>query len=109
MMRVGQKAPPPPLHGGEVLFRDGVPLGIVRSTAYGHTIGRTIVTGYVDKPEGLDKITLKWLRDGAWAVGSKKQAPLTATLHLKAPFDPEGKRMQGVYDAEEEEEYAAAA
>lgn len=102
----------PPLHGGEALLRDGVPLGIVRSTAYGHTIGRTIVTGYVDivdKPEGIDKITPKWLREGTWEVGSKKQAPLSAALHLKAPFDPEGKRMHGIYEPEEEEEYAAAA
>ena len=48
-------------------------------------------------PEDLDKITLKWLRAGTWAVGSKKQEPLPATLHLKPPFDPEGKRTKGEY------------
>eukprot|EP01047_Picozoa_sp_COSAG01_P074567 COSAG01_NODE_12498_length_1729_cov_1.257669_4_plen_200_part_00 len=40
----------PPLHGGEALLRDGVMCGLVRSTAYGHSLGRTIVTGYVDCP-----------------------------------------------------------
>ena len=87
----------PPLHGAEVIERDGVPLGIVRSTAYGHTLGRSIVTGYVACPEGLEKITPKWLREGSWSVRSKREAPLAATLHLKAPFDPEGKRIKGDY------------
>ena len=52
----------------ELISRDGVPCGIVRSTAYGHTLGRSIVTGYVDCPDGLPKITPKWLREGSWAV-----------------------------------------
>ena len=89
----------PPLHGGEGLIRNGECLGIVRSTAYGHTLGQTIVTGYIDCPDGLPKITPKWLREGSWAVRSKLQEPLPATLHLKAPFDPEGKRYsKGEYD-----------
>ena len=88
----------PPLHGAEALLRDGACVGLVRSTAYGHTLGRTIVTGYVDCPEGLAKITPAWLREGSWAVRSKRQEPLPATLHLKPPFDPDGKRIRGEYD-----------
>lgn len=80
-------------------MRDGQTLGIVRSTAYGHTLGRSIVTGYVDCPEGVPKITPKWLREGVWHVCSKLQEPMPATLHLKAPFDPDGKRMKGDYGA----------
>lgn len=87
----------PPLHGAELIERNGEPLGIVRSTAYGHSLGRTLVTGYVRCPDDLEKITPKWLREGTWAVRSKRQAPLAATLHLKAPFDPEGKRIKGDY------------
>ena len=88
----------PPLHGGESLLRDGVSVGIVRSTAYGHTLGRTIVTGYAECPVEFPKLTLQWLRDGRWAVGSQLNAPLPATLHLKPPFDPDGLRIQGRYD-----------
>ena len=88
----------PPLHGGETLLRDGVSVGIVRSTAYGHTLGRTIVTGYAECPVEFPKLTLQWLRDGRWAVGSQLNAPLPATLHLKPPFDPDGLRIQGRYD-----------
>lgn len=91
----------PPLHGGEAILRDGKCLGIVRSTAYGHTLGRTIVTGYVECPEDLPKITPKWLREGSWAVSSKLTSTLSASLHLKPPFDPEGKRIRGEYHEDE--------
>ena len=74
----------------------------MRSTAYGHSIGKQVVTGYVRCPDGLEKITPKWLREGSWAVRSKRRAPLPATLHLKAPFDPEGKRIAGDYSEAED-------
>ena len=125
----------PPLHGGEGLLRNGECIGFVRSSAYGHTLGRSIVTGksalsinhinthlpltsslptpqtpgYVDCPEGVPKITPKWLREGSWAVQSKLKEPMTASLHLKPPFDPDGKRMKGEYEDKEEELKAATA
>ena len=99
----------PPLHGAELISRDGVPCGIVRSTAYGHTLGRSIVTGYVDCPDGLPKITPKWLREGAWSVGSKREATLPASLHLKPPFDPDGKRIKGEYEEAMDEPLSASA
>lgn len=94
----GPSGTAPPLHGAEALMRDGECVGIVRSTAFGHTLGRTIAIGYVDCPPDLPKITPKWLRAGSWAVGSKQQPPLPATLHLKPPFDPDSKRINGEYD-----------
>ena len=86
----------------QALIRDGEHVGFVRSTAYGHTLGRTVVTGYVQCPPDVPKITPKWLREGSWAVRSKRRAPLPATLHLKAPFDPEGKRIAGDYSEAED-------
>ncbi|KAL1499137.1 hypothetical protein AB1Y20_013648 [Prymnesium parvum] len=93
----GRGGAAPPLHGGEVLLREGRPVGIVRSTAYGHTLNASVVTGYVRCPDGVSKITPAWLREGRWAVSSKCNTVLPATLHLKPPFDPEGKRMRGEY------------
>lgn len=86
-----------PLHGAELIERNGEPLGIVRSTAYGHSLGRQILTGYVHCPKGLEKITPAWLREGSWSVRSKRRSPLPATLHLEAPFDPQNKRVKGDY------------
>ena len=86
-----------PLHGAELIECNGEPLGIVRSTAYGHSLGRTILTGYVRCPKGLEKITPAWLREGRWSVRSRRRSPLPATLHLEAPFDPQNRRVKGDY------------
>ena len=51
----------------------------------------------------MPKITPKWLREGSWAVQSKLKEPMAASLHLKPPFDPDGKRMKGEYEDKEEE------
>lgn len=53
---------------------------------------------YVDCPEGLPKITPKWLKEGSWHVRSKLHEPMPATLHMKPPFDPSGKRINGEYE-----------
>ena len=57
----------------------------------------------------MPKITPKWLREGSWAVQSKLKEPMAASLHLKPPFDPDGKRMKGEYEDKEEELKAATA
>ena len=95
------------LHGAETLWRDGRCVGVVRSAAFGHTIGRSIAYGYVDlacddyKDEDVPKkITNKWLSAGTWEIGDKG-ARHAAELSLKAPFDPSGKRVDGEYDEDE--------
>ncbi len=90
----------PPLHGAETIWRDGVCVGIVRSTAFGHSIGRTIAYGYVscESDASVAKITNKWLSAGTYEIGNKGER-LSAALHLKAPFDPENKRIRGEYGA----------
>merc|ERR1719326_1791922 len=51
-----------PLHGQETIWRDGVCVGYVRSTAFGHTIGKSIAYGYCACPPTEKKITNKWLQ-----------------------------------------------
>jgi len=87
-----------PLHGAETIWRDGCCIGYVRSTAYGHTLGRSIAYGYVDCPESEAKITNAWLQAGQWQVGDKGQKH-NASLSLKAPFDPSNERVKGNYPA----------
>lgn len=89
-----------PLHGGESMLRNGKCVGHVRSTAFGHTLGRTIATGYVECPKDLPKITPTWLHAGNWAVSSRLMPPMPATLFLKPPFDPDGKRIRNQYEDE---------
>ncbi|CAK0816183.1 unnamed protein product, partial [Prorocentrum cordatum] len=92
-------SPDVPLHGMETIWRDGRCVGYVRSTAFGHTVGRSIAYGYVDCPETEAKITNKWLEAGVWQVGDKGDFH-AASLSLKAPFDPKNERVKGNYPLE---------
>jgi sarcosine dehydrogenase len=84
-----------PLHGGETLWRDGECVGYVKSTSYGHSVGRTIAYGYCKSSDG-SKVTNTWLQAGTYEIVDKGKAHC-ATLHLKAPFDPDNERVKGSY------------
>ena len=87
-----------PLHGMETIWRDGKCVGLIKSTAFGHTIGKTIAYGYVDAEKaGAKKITNKWLEAGEWQMGVTGELH-DATLSLKAPFDPDNNRIRDVYE-----------
>jgi len=92
-----------PLHGFETVYRDGECVGLIKSTAYGHSIGKTIVYAYVHSSDPAEqqagskfKVTNKWLNAGSWHVGDKGKR-LPATVHVKAPFDPKNDRVKGNY------------
>lgn len=89
-----------PLHGLETIWRDGVCVGLVKSTAFGHTVGKFIAYGYADCAMHLDKITNAWLSDGVWEIGDKRTR-YSATFNLRAPFDPTNARIGGQYTNEE--------
>ena len=82
-----------PLHGMETIWRDGVCFGLVRSAAYGYTIGRTIAYGYI-KREDDKKVTKKWLESGTWQIGSRGKL-FEAKFSAEAPFDPKSIRVRG--------------
>lgn len=84
------------LHGRETIWRNGECVGFVRSTAFGFSVGSQIAYGYVDCAPG-EKINNAWLSAGTYQIGDKGEK-LAATLHLKAPFDPQNLRPKGQYD-----------
>eukprot|EP01047_Picozoa_sp_COSAG01_P074566 COSAG01_NODE_12498_length_1729_cov_1.257669_3_plen_77_part_00 len=61
------------------------------------------------RAQDMPKITLKWLREGSWAVQSKLHELFPASLHLKAPYDSEGLRIKGEYGMAADDEQPAAA
>jgi len=84
-----------PLHGLETIWRNGDCVGYVKSTAYGHTIGKTIAYGFVECSKSSDpprKITNKWLQKGTYFIGDKGER-LPAKLSLKCPYDPSNKKL----------------
>jgi hypothetical protein len=50
------------LHTRAAIYRNGVCVGYVRRTAFGHTVGRSVATGYLRHPEG-GNVTLQWLKE----------------------------------------------
>ncbi|MBM6400621.1 GcvT family protein [Phycicoccus sonneratiae] len=83
--------PEPLLFHGEVLLRDGEPVGDLRAGSYGWTVGGAVGLAGVAHPEGVGA---DWLRAGTWEVdvaGTRYPARVT----LRPPYDPSSARVRG--------------
>jgi 4-methylaminobutanoate oxidase (formaldehyde-forming) len=70
------------LWGGELVVRDGEPVGQVTSAAYGATVGASVGLAYVRRDE---PVTAAWLAEGGFEVDLAGER-LPVTLTLKAPL-----------------------
>ena len=73
------------LWGGELIIRDGNPVGHLTSAAFGHTLGVAVAMGYVTNPDSV--------ADSLWIGGGRYQIDVAgelvnAKVHLRAPYDP---------------------
>jgi sarcosine dehydrogenase len=101
-LTLDEQNPDEPLHGRETIWRNDECVGFVRSTAYGFTVDRQIVYGYVDAPKGESlkpKVFTQWLKEGKWSIGDRGKQR-AGTLSLKCPFDPTNSRIKGEYPPE---------
>lgn len=82
--------PQPLMFGAEVLLRDGVPVGDVRSASYGWTLGGAVGIASVaaDRP-----ITKAWLDEGTWEV-DVAGTRVPATVSLRPMYDPTSARVR---------------
>ena len=78
------------MFGAEVLLRDGVPVGDVRSASYGWTLGGAVGIASVaaDGP-----VTKAWLDDGTWEV-DVAGTRVPATVSLRPLYDPTSARVR---------------
>jgi heterotetrameric sarcosine oxidase gamma subunit len=92
LVQVLLEDPEPLLNHAEVVRRDGVDVGYVRSASYGHTLGGAVGLAMVDAAG--EPITAEWLAQGRWSVQvGNRIVPARASL---APlYDPRGERIQG--------------
>jgi glycine cleavage system aminomethyltransferase T len=80
------------LWGGELILRDGRPVGQLSSAAFGHTLGAAVALGYVANTEGVaDKA---YVESGSYAI-DVAGVSARARASLRAPYDPEGLRVRG--------------
>jgi len=81
--------PGPLLWGSEPIYRNGEAVGYTTSGSYGHALGAAVGIGYVKCHDG---VTPDFIRDGRYEINvSGRRFP--AVAHLKAPYDPERKRI----------------
>jgi heterotetrameric sarcosine oxidase gamma subunit len=87
---VAREAAAPLAHGGELVLRDGRPVGEVTSAAFGASLDRVIALAYVSSEEAIDAA---WLDAGRFEMEiAGARAPVQASL--KAPYDPSSARTR---------------
>jgi 4-methylaminobutanoate oxidase (formaldehyde-forming) len=76
--------------GDEPILRDGELVGWVTSAAFGHTIGRAVVMGYVRHQE---RLPAGFVESGRYEVEISGER-VGARVHLRAPYDPANARVR---------------
>ena len=84
------------MHGLEAIYRDGVAVGFLRRAEYAFTLDKSIAYGYVRHHEPGHPVTADYIRTGQYHIEHLGEA-VPARAHLKTPFDPENKRVKGIY------------
>ncbi len=88
---VAVPADAPLAHGGEAILVDGRPVGEVTSAAFGASLDRLVMLGYV--ATGGDVVNDAWIGERQFKVDIAGVAiPITATA--RAPFDPANNKLK---------------
>ena len=80
----------PIAHGGELVLRNGEPVGDVTSAAYGHTVAGIVALGYA--ATGGARVDDAWLSARFEIDVAGERVPVRASL--KAPYDPKGEKLK---------------
>jgi 4-methylaminobutanoate oxidase (formaldehyde-forming) len=83
--------PEPMMVHAEVLSRDGIEVGHLRSASYGHHLGGAVGLAMVEAREPIDA---GWVDAGRWTVRIGAQE-VGARVSLKPLYDPGGDRVRG--------------
>uniref|UniRef100_A0A8D2LDF7 Sarcosine dehydrogenase, mitochondrial n=2 Tax=Varanus komodoensis TaxID=61221 RepID=A0A8D2LDF7_VARKO len=84
-----------PLFGLEAIWRNGRVVGHVRRADFGHAINRSVAYGYICDPEGMP-VSLEFVKTGEYKL-ERMGVSYPAKAHTKSLFDPENKRVKGIY------------
>jgi 4-methylaminobutanoate oxidase (formaldehyde-forming) len=77
------------MYHGEIVLRDGAPVGEVRAASYGHTLGGAVGLAMVEG-EVVDKA---YLEEGKWEVNIAGQT-YPASVSLRPLYDPMMERIK---------------
>jgi 4-methylaminobutanoate oxidase (formaldehyde-forming) len=83
--------PEPMLYYGEIIYRDGVPVGHIMAGGYGHTLGASVGVGPVEKPG--DIVTAEYIMSGSYELDiAGKRFP--AKVSLRPLYDPKLEKVR---------------
>ena len=90
MVQVLVKDPEPMMFHGEIVLRDGIPVGEVRAASYGHTLGGAVGLAFI---HGDPVVDAGFISQGDWTVDiAGRRYP--AELSLKPMYDPAMERVK---------------
>ncbi|XP_025779451.1 sarcosine dehydrogenase, mitochondrial [Puma concolor] len=84
-----------PMFGLEAIWRNGQVVGHVRRADFGFAVDKTLAYGYIRDPSG-QSVSLDFVKSGDYAL-ERMGVAYPARAHLKSPFDPDNKRVKGIY------------
>ena len=84
--------PEPMLWGSELVLRDGLAVGQIRSAGWSQTLGASVAIAAVWRRDG-EAVTPDYLRSGSYAVDVAGDV-IPATVGLRPPFDPDSARIR---------------
>lgn len=83
--------PEPMLYYGEIIYRDGKPVGNIMSAGYGHTLGASVGVGPVEN-DG-ETVTVDFIKSGSYEIDiAGVRYPARASL--RPMYDPKLKRVR---------------
>ncbi|RME97359.1 MAG: aminomethyl transferase family protein, partial [Alphaproteobacteria bacterium] len=78
------------LWGGELILRNGAPVGDIKSAAFGHTLGAATGLGYVSNADGVDRA---FIESGSYEIDIAGDV-VAARAYLRTPYDPKAERVR---------------
>ena len=93
LLQVLVKDPEPLLYHGEVVYRDGVPLGYIRAASYGFTLGGAVGLAMIDAGQPVKRAFMK---SGRWEVDiAGTRYPAEVALPARPFYDPRMRAIRG--------------
>ncbi|MBT8039200.1 MAG: aminomethyltransferase family protein, partial [Gammaproteobacteria bacterium] len=90
LVQVLVQDPEPLMHHGEIVLRDGRPVGEVRAASYGHTLGGAVGLAWI---HGSHSVDTPFLESGDWEVDiAGRRYP--ARVSLRPLYDPGMERVR---------------
>ncbi|XP_020837604.1 sarcosine dehydrogenase, mitochondrial isoform X2 [Phascolarctos cinereus] len=84
-----------PMFGLEAIWRNEKVVGHIRKADFGFALNKTIAYGYIQNPDG-GPVSLEFVKSGDYAL-ERMGVIYPAQAHVKSPFDPDNKRVKGIY------------